>query len=486
MSLNYIKLLFTKNKLLFILLLTLIFRLLFHIDNYLSIRDFDFFPGKYLSLNIYQLSRPFCQYINYFTSKLLSLNIMQTKNLLGFIQTIIFIITASIFVNRINSNYRVKTNFLCLLFANPVIFVLHDTLSPYFWLIILSMLQFILIQNYLKNYKGLDLFLLISILAIFFHWLSIINLICGLYLVYKYKKVKTIKTNSILIIICSIIIAGLFLFLAAKWIFITELLFKYQNNQILLNKPYPNLQTFILAILANLSSVLPFLLGLYNLNNIITIILGLFLIYHFYQYFKLNKKISTPEQYIKIIIGLIFIFSLILQIINKIILNSLHPTALLYTIVGLPFYLYFLANYLQSLPYKKHLLIISLIILINIISGYRFRQQSFDLINYNQSLFYLPKNIQHYLLPSFIDKSMYLKFYKQSINSPEKFYKIDNFKNIMDRSYILDLVTYKELDSPLYDYNNYENNLKVFWQDNKIKYKEYIYPTFKRFFVNNK
>lgn len=492
-SINYFIDLFAKNKLLFGIVLFLITRLLLNFDNYLTIRDFDFYPNYITSLSgsfwNYYIYRPLSAFINFCFMKTTNANILILKHLLGKIYIIIYIPIFLTLCSKFKLTINQTTTALILLLSNGIIFAIYDTLSPYFLIILLSSLQLIFLLESIERKRSLLAFSIVTILASFCHWLTTINFIISLIILYHYRKPILRKKENIIYITLMFLINITISIKVIDWIFFKEIAMKTSSYMTVFFPQYSSINSFIDKITSSILTSIPLLLGITTFkSHLLLIAINIIIFLLFTNYFYYMKKMIPLKIYSGLLLFFFFIFIIIVQISNKILLNSYHYNIPIYTVILVPFLIIIFVistnKYNNSI---KNLLLI-LFVLIDLILGYTYRNESFDLKNYilmSKS----QKTIagkRHYLVPSFIERVM-LNRYPQGIkvNNDSDLFKIDDYKNIKSNNFTIDIVEYNELGSPLYDYTTYKKNLENYLIKNNYSFKKESFRTFTRYMIKN-
>jgi len=248
---------------------------------------------------------------------------------------------------------------------------------------------------------------------------------------------------------------------------------------------YISINQFLIYTLKSIVNIIPNIIGLGS-NIYGNIACSLLIIsITFINYLKSKKDASFLYSLILIFFYYSYCFSI--QLINKLFVNSFFYSITIYCLPLIPFIIcniiYFLKNSLKTdLSQTIKYLLIVIIISINLFLGYSYRAESFDVINYSNIL----KKVDHpsYLVPSFINKVMYLRLlnnFDHDYHNQIGLFKIDDFKTIKSPYYSFFVVEYKELGNPFYDYTNYENMLIKYLKQNKLQYLIKNYKTFKEY-----
>lgn len=485
---NYLKNLYKNNKLLLLFIFLLLIRLITNTDNFLTIRDFDFYPNYINKLSFsfwkYYIYRPLIAFINYIFMKLAHANILILKHFLGKIYIILYIPIFLTLCSKFKLNNTQTSIALILFLVNPVIFATYDTLSPYFLIILFSNLQLIFLLESIEKNKSLLGYTIISILSLFCHWLMTINFLITLFIIfYKKNKIFRKKINYIYIIVIAIfaiiVSAG-----AIDWIFFKEASIKLNSYMCMFFPPYQNNFSFIKQTIYSLLYIIPLHTGIifyksYLFLFIINIIVFPIIIKNLQKTKNLELKIYTN-------LHLISFTSLVLviQISNKLLLNSYHYNAPLYTISLIPFIIIGLISSSQKINKVIFYLFLIILILVNIYLGYSYRKESFDINSYITKNKILENNIDHLLVPSFVEKVMLSRYHLgKRINKDSNLFIIDDYRKIKSKNFVIDVIEYDELGYPMYDYRNYKKHIENYFSQNNFYIKKQSLHTFTRYFI---
>lgn len=446
---DFTKELFSKSKWLLFIVCFLLVRLIFNFDKFITFRELEQIAGNSNFFNyfgsyfLYHGYFPLMAVINSFFLFIFRNNIYLVKQIVYKLPILFYLPIFISFCSRFSKRYEFKILTLILFLANAVVFASYDSLSIFFWLLILVTLHFNFVYDFIYKYQAKSSrgIIVTSIILFFVHPLSLVYLASAFLLLYKYCKSKLSRYFKFKYLLWPVLLwLGYLLFLAVRLLVnqnqaeMMSLYFKIIEQQNI-----PGFIFFYFKTLALNLSVL--LIGHFIVDNVYLIIFG------FGVFIFLAKKYVTQDKVIKDYLKyLVYFWLLILLVIQsmhfyrKIDLDCL----VTYLISFLPFLLVIIASVLSRMgKFLKYTLLLILVI-VNLFYGYQLRKNGlhYDFIKM-QIAKYQNLHRQIILEPFFI-------LYDYQRLTGQKLFLAQSNLNLRE-NYCLILLQYYEFGIPLFN-----------------------------------
>lgn len=475
-SIIFFKDIFNKNKILFMIILVLLVRLLINCDNFLTLRDFDFFDRN-LSV-FFRGGRPLALFINSMVSEIIPGGAISLKHIFAKCYLLVYI---PIFLNicsEFGQNNIEKSISLILLLSNAVVFTIYDCLAPYFLLTLLIGVQLIFTLEIINGNRSFQKYFIVTVLLFFCHFISNITFLITLSLIIFFKKYYfRFKYNLFLIAVlfCNMVFSFFAIYLwnqGGRELKSPQLINYFSDPD--------NTYLFIKKVFVSLIRLLPDVLGL-SFDNIYLFILFDILI--IIILIRVIKSYQKPLVFFSVSITLasiIFVFSS--YFFNRFFDIYIHRHTLYISFI-IPYLIIFVATFLGRLKTKYFLWsVVFIISIVNIFIGSKYRKEAFDYNEYNLSVLNNPDSHLRYYISPPIFTPLNLKMYGKYLKN-DKICRTEQFPSTNEKEYIFDIVEYMEFGDELYLYSSYEKDFEKFLIQNNYAFNREQFKTFKRYTV---
>ncbi|MBF0299609.1 MAG: hypothetical protein HQK51_12865 [Oligoflexia bacterium] len=484
---NYIKtisnhsLKLLQKNYVFIFIFVAIIRLLFFEEFFIGFRDFDCLPHSDINITANDIVvRLLPYYINRIMVLDLDLSFFEAKKNFGCIMLIIFLLAFDKLLNEMNFSLKEKIFSMLLLIQNPILRGYCDSLGSYFLIATLFIVATVLSSTFNKNsfnrWKLLAFFTVIILLGTA-HFFCSLFFVCFLimFFVYgrNYVKTRWLALPFALMFLLSIYNVYLSQNHAKKLILILNGgagSYFYAMDAVIEN---------IKLLISQILNVIPNLLTGYTFENLILLFLvNLFVVY---ISIKLIKEFKIFSIYFAFFSFLFFLIVLMFVRSHGYIVFNLYPqNSTIYVMFFLPFLIITIVRFIFNKT-GKYAVYFSICLFALTFFSNNLRKEGYDIKNYNKSLREIPDKVAVYIIPSFIVNTYELFL---EIKITDKINVIDDYRQIKSNIYSIDLLKYKEMDYPIYNYNKEKKKIEKYLQSTQKAYYIKEHLTFTRFIVN--
>jgi len=479
---SFLKFNYKNHRILIFTILILFLRLLLNFDSCLLRRDIDFLPiSGNPSAWLVNEGRYFCLIVNYLIENITKWTPLLIKHIFGKLPIIIYIPIFIALATSFKFNNYQKAIALILFLGNSAVFYTYDNLGPYFILVLFSSLQIIFLFRILEKKDSLLCFFMTSMFLLATHWISLLQcvLCIGVMIFHKNNVFKNKFNLSLLIILIITYLSFIFIvlqeILAGKLRMLKLSYFIINTNSLIF---------FLKSIFFAFNKMFSTLIGFGFSNNLLFLLLINFLF--ILIVFKIRNYLpKTKYNLLVILISSYGILYFAYSFANIFFNGFLIINWTIYLVFLIPFLVIALTTFITKIKNKYlQLGIIILLTVLNIRTGYIYRQESFNfkelqnIVTQNNSL-----KLPYYLIPTNIFHD-----YSVVLGNPtlgEERFKYNDFHNFPAPPFIIVISEYNELGQPLYNYVQYEHLLEDFLYKNNYSFTIIKFETFRKYIIKN-